>query len=276
VQDLLCARLPGTLQHICYLAFSLSDSTAQDTSHAVLYAAAVTVAGEDTRSVASLLAVIVPAILVPCAVVGLIVALGSIARTRRANWHKPGTAADGYTLLDAGPCSGAAGQPLAEGAGGSVSSSRGAMGLGILKAMSRRARAKRMRRSCRPAYVGLPEQSAQQHRWVQGCADAHGPCCRDGSHVTAVRAGCSPAMQLHCAETGHARASSVSDMDGCASWTGRSSVQSALLLTHMTLRHAAVLQGLCVRVPAARPLLPGGPLLQVPASGHAATSGGHP
>lgn len=150
--------------------------------HAALLAAVVTSAGEDTRSVASLLAVLVPAILVPCAVVGLIVALGSIARTRRANWHKQGTAADGYTLLDAGPGSGAAGQPLAEGAGSSASSSRGAMGLGILKAMSRRARAKRMRRSCRPAYVGLPEQSAQQHRWVQGCALVLGRDIVGGKH----------------------------------------------------------------------------------------------
>lgn len=129
-------------------------------------------AGEDTRSITSLLAVLVPAIAVPCVVVGLIVALGNLSRARRAHWHKPVTAADGYTLLDAGPGAGAGGgHPLAEGVVGSGvgSSSRGAMGLGILKAMSRRARAKRMRRSCRPAYVGLPEQSAQQHRWVWLC-----------------------------------------------------------------------------------------------------------
>jgi hypothetical protein len=117
--------------------------------------------------------VLVPAIAVPCVVVGLIVALGAGSRARRAHWHKPVTAADGgYTLLDAGPSSGAGGgHPLAEGVVGSGAggSSRGAMGLGILKAMSRRARAKRMRRSCRPAYVGLPEQSAQQHRWVWAC-----------------------------------------------------------------------------------------------------------
>jgi hypothetical protein len=135
----------------------------------LLHAAA---ADEDARSVASLLAVLVPAILLPCAVVGLIVAAGGIARSRgRLHWVVGGgSAADGYTLLDAGPPgAGAGGQPLAEGAGGlgSISSSsRGAMGLGLLKAMSRRARAKRMRRSCRPAYVGMPEQSAQQHRSV--------------------------------------------------------------------------------------------------------------
>jgi hypothetical protein len=125
--------------------------------------------GEDARSITSLLAVLLPAILVPCAVVGLVVALGGVARARgHAPWRsKHGSAgADGYTLLDAGPSTGAGGQPLAEGAGSGGGSSRGAMGLGILKAMSRRARAKRMRRSCRPAYVGLPEQSAQQHRWV--------------------------------------------------------------------------------------------------------------
>jgi hypothetical protein len=133
-------------------------------------------ADEDTRSVASLLAVLVPAILLPCAVVGLIVAAGGIARSRgRLHWAAgAGSAVDGYTLLDAGPPGGGAGgQPLAEGASGlgSASSSRGAMGLGLLKAMSRRARAKRMRRSCRPAYVGMPEQSAQQHRSV------HASCC---------------------------------------------------------------------------------------------------
>jgi hypothetical protein len=145
----------------------------------VFWSLYVPAAGEDTRSIASLLVVLVPAILLPCALVGLVVSLGSIARTRRAHWHSSGGMSDdGYTLLDAGPGTAAGGQPLAEGAvGGRAgpphistssghSSCRGAMGLGILKAMSRRARAKRMRRSCRPAYVGLPEQSVQQHRYV--------------------------------------------------------------------------------------------------------------
>lgn len=118
---------------------------------------------------ATLLAMLVPTILVPCVVVGLVVSLGRVARARsHASWHsEPSSgAAEGYTLLDAGPSSSSsAGQPLAEGAiVSSLSNSRTAMGLGILKAMSRRARAKRMRRSCRPAYVGLPEQSVQQHR----------------------------------------------------------------------------------------------------------------
>jgi hypothetical protein len=70
-------------------------------------------ADEDTRSVASLLAVLVPAILLPCAVVGLIVAAGGIARSRgRLHWAAgAGSAVDGYTLLDAGPPGGGGGGP---------------------------------------------------------------------------------------------------------------------------------------------------------------------
>lgn len=149
----------------CAAAASVSAS-ASVSAAAAATATTATAAGEDSRSVASLLAVLVPAILVPCVLVGLIVAIGGLSRARaHAHWRKASTDGEGYTLLDAGPSSNVAGQPLAEGVA-SGSSGRTAMGLGILKAMSRRARAKRMRRSCRPTYVGLPEQSAQQHRLV--------------------------------------------------------------------------------------------------------------
>lgn len=152
----------------------ISKSTAVQTrccsinvsSASCLFPTTADVTGEDTRSIASLLAVLVPALLVPCAVVGLFVVVGGMTRAGgHTAWHKPSSRDDGYTLLDAGPGDATNGvQPGDDGAHSHVTSSSKAVGLGILKVMSRRARAKRMRRSCRPAYVGLPEQSAQQHR----------------------------------------------------------------------------------------------------------------
>lgn len=124
--------------------------------------------GEDAVAVSSLMALLLPAVLVPCVVVGLIVAAGnlSIRRLRSSadsggNYAPEGYFSEGqYTQLAAEPTS----------SGGRVAAGGALSALGLLthsfnfKAMSRRARARRLRRNTRVVYVGPAERSLEQQQ----------------------------------------------------------------------------------------------------------------
>jgi hypothetical protein len=136
-------------------------------------------AGEDDGGVSSLLVLLLPALLVPCMCVGLVMAVGSItAQRKRAASPDDSSDSDdflderllaaAYSSLPGGPSDGS----------DSVDYRRGAVpqrALGLitrtfnLKAMSRRAQARRLRRSARPVYVGLPQEcAAQQQMYATG------------------------------------------------------------------------------------------------------------
>jgi hypothetical protein len=133
-------------------------------------------AGEDEGGVSSLLVLLLPALLVPCMCVGLVMAVGSISaqRKRAASLDDGSDSAEeqllaaAYNSLPGGPNDGS----------GTVEYCRGAApqcALGLitrtfnLKAMSRRAQARRLRRSARPVYVGLPQECvAQQQKYATG------------------------------------------------------------------------------------------------------------
>lgn len=124
-------------------------------------------AGEDTGGVSSLLALLFPVVLVPCIVAGLIVAAGSISAQQIAS-----TACDEGHLLET--CS--AGQYTQIPSEPACEISRHVMVAPAshkwrflahsfnFKAMSRRARARRLRRSTRVVYVGPSELSLQQQQ----------------------------------------------------------------------------------------------------------------
>jgi hypothetical protein len=137
------------------------------------------VAGEDEGDVSSLLVLLLPALLVPCMCVGLVMAVGGINARRRRS-ASPGDSSDPDSCLDERLLAAAYGSlPGGPSAGsGSMECCRAAApqrALGLitrtfnLKAMSRRAQARRLRRSARPMYVGLPQEcAAQQQMYATG------------------------------------------------------------------------------------------------------------
>uniref|UniRef100_A0A383VLF5 Uncharacterized protein n=1 Tax=Tetradesmus obliquus TaxID=3088 RepID=A0A383VLF5_TETOB len=148
------------------------------------------VPGEE-GGVSALLVLLLPAILVPCMCVGLILAVGSISAQRiRAESRASGGGGDGcldegllaaaYSALASGPDSARSGGPGYR-MPPAAQSQQGALGLITrtfnLKAMSRRAQARRLRRSARPVYVGLPQEcAAQQQMYATGTLQP-GPNC---------------------------------------------------------------------------------------------------
>jgi hypothetical protein len=148
-------------------------------------------AGEEDTGVSSLLVLLLPAILVPCICVGLILAVGSISTQRMKG--NPSTSSGGGSgcleerLLSGGYSALPGGATEASSGSGSyrmppaAQAPQGALGLITrtfnLKAMSRRAQARRLRRSARPVYVGLPHEcAAQQQMYATGTLQP-GPNC---------------------------------------------------------------------------------------------------
>lgn len=137
----------------------------------------VCLAGEDEGAVSSLLVLLLPAILIPCMCVGLIIAVGSIT-TACMQGPSPGTDRGStaeqltYSPLPGAPpvlCASTSGDSelgQRQRSGCKAAGAHGHMGLFTrtfnLKAMSRRAIAKRLRRSTRPVFIGVPQDSAEQ------------------------------------------------------------------------------------------------------------------
>jgi hypothetical protein len=142
--------------------------------------------------VSSLLVLLLPAILVPCMCVGLILAVGSI-NAQRMRAESPGSggggdcldkrllAAAAYSSLPNGPDEASSSGSRDYRMPAAAQAPHGALGLITrtfnLKAMSRRAKARRLRRSARPVYVGLPQEcAAQQQMYATGTLQP-GPNC---------------------------------------------------------------------------------------------------
>lgn len=133
----------------------------------------------------SLLALLLPAVLVPCVVVSLVVAAGSVTANRTGG---ASTTGDGYSDIAALQYS-----QLPSGSSSSDSKVQSATTFPRLdllthnfnfKVMSRRARARRLRRSTRVVYVGPAESSVEQQllyasgRLQPGPQNRIAPCFR--------------------------------------------------------------------------------------------------
>lgn len=136
------------------------------TSHVVLcplLASFAVLTGEDTATVSSLLALLLPAVLVPCTVVGLILVAGSLSTKQLYS----STAQDGscITGVDYVPLEGVPSSSDARHSMGTMFAGLNLMPHSFsFKAISRRARARRLRRSTRVMYTGPADRSLEQQR----------------------------------------------------------------------------------------------------------------
>ncbi|KAF8055825.1 hypothetical protein HT031_006600 [Scenedesmus sp. PABB004] len=129
--------------------------------------------GDEGAAASTLPWLLLPALAAPVAAAGVIVALG------RAAARRDGEGGADYAALAPGP-------PADDGGGGSGGDGGGLISRTFnLRAMTRRAKARRLRRAARPQYVGAPEGwPAQQQLYSEGRLEPAGhlnlvaPCFR--------------------------------------------------------------------------------------------------